>query len=153
MRDLDPIPVSGLDNPVEPRLPERPQDIVAPPYPKQPSPPKRPRDGDVEGTPKLKAGVISPNSREATDDDRNKGLESPLRGHVPSREAGRTMGAGFARLNRMSGADFEKAENIASAIQKGFRDARLRDARDAALANDPDFLRSLGFTGQSEDDF
>lgn len=63
------------------------------------------------------------------------------------------MGSGFAKLSGGSRADVERIGNMASAIDIGMRNARLRDQEMAELTRDPDWLRQCGFTGRSEDDF
>jgi hypothetical protein len=68
-----------------------------------------------------------------------------------ARGRGKSLGAGFARLNGDS-----RAESFAAAIEDGARAAKRRDARDAALMNDPAHLESMGFTKigkPSADDF
>ncbi len=129
-----------------PYQPEQYDDFVCPGPPKSDPriPPGKPGD-QVPAEPKIiqpRGGVISPNSREAEEKDGNEGWK-----RRPKKLDGR-LGAGFARL---SGAEAQRIEEMVAAISKGFRDARQRDARDAALARDPEFLRSLGFIGRSDD--
>ena len=153
-RDLPPLPVHGFD------LPESPADFDVPPaYPEPVAPPKRRRN--TEGTPRekpphngdligKKAGIIHPNSREATDEDlKEQRIKSPLRGHADPRGGGQAMGAGFAKL---SGADMQRVENQIDAINRGIAGARAWDQATTEGARDPDFLRSLGFWGRSEED-
>jgi hypothetical protein len=58
------------------------------------------------------------------------------------REAGQSLGQGFARLN---GASKQRLENISAAIDKGFLVATTRDEMTSELSSDPDFLESMGF--------
>jgi hypothetical protein len=130
-----------LDNPLEPRLPQSPDDFETPDAPTVPEPPrKRPRDGDqVPDEPKIKAGVIAPNiGREAENSDVQERPTTPLKPGV----RGAKLGQSYARL---SGSDQQKQENIESAVSEGIVGASRRDIEAAELSQDDDFLEQLGF--------
>lgn len=60
------------------------------------------------------------------------------------------MGEGFARLN--GNLNRVKDLDCMNAIARGQNEAAHRDAIEAELTQDPDFLRGLGFHGVDEDD-
>lgn len=140
-RDLPAIPTHGF----EPRLPQRPEDIGRTDYPEPIAPPKRRRD--VEGTPRQTKRVTTDTPE---GERRATGWKRPGPGKsTGARQAGRNLGESFGRL---SGADAQRSEGMAQAMADGFRNAREQAAADAELARDPDFMRSAGFYGRSEDD-
>jgi hypothetical protein len=61
------------------------------------------------------------------------------------RDSGHAMGNSFAKL---SGSEIQRSENIAAAINAGFRNAAQRDEITSKLSSDPEFLRSVGFYGR-----
>jgi hypothetical protein len=65
-----------------------------------------------------------------------------------SRARGKSMGDGFARLN---GHDWRAGESFEAAIKQGFNEACARDEVTAALSQNSDFLRSMGFDGHDDD--
>jgi hypothetical protein len=69
-----------------------------------------------------------------------------------ARERGGGLGSAYAALNSNGARDIDRIAAKVAAIKKGVNEAQYRDARDAELANDPDYLRSLGFHGRDEDD-
>jgi hypothetical protein len=68
---------------------------------------------------------------------------------IKPRQSGQALGAGIARL---SGAQAQRAENMASAIVAGQRAAALRDEVTSELSQDSKHLRTLGFWGRNDDD-
>jgi hypothetical protein len=93
-RDLPPI---DADMTAEPVLPQSPVDIFTPDFPEQPAPKKKPKDGDqVPDEPRItkhRAGIMSPNGREATNEENDKiRPETPLK--PGQRKAGNAMGNG-----------------------------------------------------------
>jgi hypothetical protein len=70
------------------------------------------------------------------------------------RAAGRGLGSAYAALNSNSARDIDRPATFVSAIKQGVNEAARRDARDAALLDDPAHLEEMGFTGfgpQSDD--
>jgi len=65
------------------------------------------------------------------------------------RAQGQAAGAAFANINR---ADYDRAVAFSTAIRWGAREAQRRDNEAREMAQDPDYLRGLGFHGRDADD-
>jgi|HubBroStandDraft_6_1064221.scaffolds.fasta_scaffold1712016_2 hypothetical protein len=65
------------------------------------------------------------------------------------RTNGQATGAAFAQI---SGADYNRADNFATAVRSGVREAERRDYEDREAAQNATALRELGFQGRDDDD-
>jgi hypothetical protein len=77
------------------------------------------------------------------------GQERKIEAHA-ARRPGQRLGGGFARLNTEA---IDRMQSHVDAIVAGIRQANHEREAERELSSDPDFLRSMGFHGRSDDDF